>query len=29
VLIETNDETSGQVALDRARELVRPRTAGR
>jgi hypothetical protein len=29
VLIETTDETTSQVALERAMELVRPRTAGR
>jgi hypothetical protein len=29
VLIETADDTAGQVALDRAQDLVRPRTAGR
>jgi hypothetical protein len=29
VVIETGDDLAGQVALDRAQDLVRPRTAGR
>jgi len=29
VLIETSDDMNGEVALERARELVHPRTAGR